>query len=94
MKARDFDRKFDRGESVLSQLDLSNATRPDQEQRRAAGGCSMNDPIVEEVRRVREQLLAECGGDFHAYMERLRESQEQDRDRLVTKKMEIVCDGT
>lgn len=34
MKAKDFDRKFDRGESVLSQLDLSKATRPDQEQRR------------------------------------------------------------
>ena len=34
MKAKDFDRKFDRGESVLSQLELSQATRPDQEQRR------------------------------------------------------------
>ncbi len=34
MKARDFDRKFDRGESVLSQLDLSKAIRPDQQQRR------------------------------------------------------------
>lgn len=34
MKAKDFDRKFDRGESVLAQLDLSKATRPDQEQRR------------------------------------------------------------
>ena len=34
MKAKDFDRKSDRGESVLSQLDLSKATRPDQEQRR------------------------------------------------------------
>ncbi len=34
MKARDFDRKFDRGESVLAHLDLSKATRPDQEQRR------------------------------------------------------------
>ena len=34
MKARDFDRKFDRGESVLSELDLSKAIRPDQEQRR------------------------------------------------------------
>ena len=33
MKAKDFDRKFDRGESVLSQLDLSKATRSDQEQR-------------------------------------------------------------
>jgi hypothetical protein len=34
MKARDFDTKFDRGETVLPQLDLSKATRPDQEQRR------------------------------------------------------------
>ena len=34
MKAKDFDRKFDRGESVLSHLDLSKAMRPDQEQRR------------------------------------------------------------
>jgi hypothetical protein len=34
MKAKDFDRKFDRGESILSQLDLSKAIRPDQEQRR------------------------------------------------------------
>jgi len=34
MKAKDFDRKFDRGESVLSELDLSKANRPDQEQRR------------------------------------------------------------
>jgi hypothetical protein len=34
MKARDFDRTFDRGESVLSHLDLSKAKRSDQEQRR------------------------------------------------------------
>lgn len=34
MKARDFDKKFDRGESVLSHLDLTQAVRPDQEQRR------------------------------------------------------------
>ena len=42
MKTKDFDRKFDRGESVLSQLDLSKASR---------------DPIVEEIRQVRERLL-------------------------------------
>ena len=34
MKAKSLDRKFDRGESILSQLDLSKAIRPDQEQRR------------------------------------------------------------
>jgi len=44
-----------------------------------------NDPIVEEIHRIRDQLLAECGGDFKKYMDRIRESQERDRDRLVTK---------
>jgi len=34
MKARTFDEKFDKGESVLSQLDLSKATRPGSQQRR------------------------------------------------------------
>jgi hypothetical protein len=45
----------------------------------------MNDPIVTEVRRIREQLLAECGGDLQKYMDRIREEEEKDRDRLVTK---------
>ena len=31
-------------------------------------------------------MLAECGGDFDKYMDRIRKAQEQDRDRLVTKK--------
>ncbi len=34
MKAKDFDRKFDRGEDVSSDLDLSKARRPGEEQRR------------------------------------------------------------
>ncbi len=34
MKARDFDRKFDAGEDVTAELDLSKARRPEQEQRR------------------------------------------------------------
>ncbi len=44
-----------------------------------------DDPIVEEIHRIRDRMLAECGGDFEKYMDRLREAQEQDRDRLVTK---------
>jgi hypothetical protein len=72
MKAKDFDRKFDRGESVLPQLDLSKASRGD-------------DPIVEEIHRIRDQMLAECGGDFQKYMDRIRDAEEQDADRLVTK---------
>jgi hypothetical protein len=34
MKASDFDRKFDDGESVIADLDLSRARRPGQEMRR------------------------------------------------------------
>lgn len=34
MKAEDFDKKFDDGESVIDDLDLSNARRPKQEQKR------------------------------------------------------------
>jgi methyltransferase-like protein len=45
----------------------------------------IDDPIVEEIHRIRDRMLAECGGDFEKYMDRIREAQEQDRDRLVTK---------
>ena len=34
MKARAFDEKFDKGESVLRHLDMSKATRPGSQQRR------------------------------------------------------------
>ena len=34
MKAREFDEKFDKGESVLKHLDLSKAIRPGSQQRR------------------------------------------------------------
>jgi len=34
MKAEDFDKNFDQGESVIDDLDLSCARRPEQEQRR------------------------------------------------------------
>ena len=34
MKAKEFDKKFDEGESILGQLDLSKAIRPNQAQKR------------------------------------------------------------
>ena len=34
MKAKDFDKKFDEGKSVVKHLDLSKARRPKQEQKR------------------------------------------------------------
>ena len=34
MKAKEFDKKFDKGENILSHLDLSKVSRPGREQRR------------------------------------------------------------
>ncbi len=34
MKAKDFDKKFDDGESIVDELDLSKARRPEQAQKR------------------------------------------------------------
>ncbi len=34
MKAKDFDKKFDEGESIVKHLDFSKARRPEQEQKR------------------------------------------------------------
>jgi hypothetical protein len=34
MKARDFDKKFDRGDDVISELDVKHARRKNQEPRR------------------------------------------------------------
>lgn len=34
MKAKDFDKRFDDGESIIDDLDLSKARRPEQEQKR------------------------------------------------------------
>jgi hypothetical protein len=43
-----------------------------------------DDHIVEEIHHIREQMLAECGGDFKKYMDRIRVVQDQDRSRLIT----------
>ena len=34
MKAKEFDKKFDKGQSVVEHLDLANARRPELEQKR------------------------------------------------------------
>jgi hypothetical protein len=43
------------------------------------------DPIVDETRRVRENLLAQFDGDLGKYVDHLIEEQAKDRERLVTK---------
>ena len=35
----------------------------------------INDPIVEEVRKARQELFDQCGNDLHRYFEFIRESE-------------------
>ena len=43
-----------------------------------------DDPIVEEIHRIREQLLEEHGG-FDGYMKHIEELQEELKDRIVSR---------
>jgi hypothetical protein len=44
----------------------------------------MDDPIVEEIHKVREKLLQECGGDLEKLMDRLKSREDEDRSRVVS----------
>jgi hypothetical protein len=43
------------------------------------------DPIVEEIHRIREKLLERYGG-FDGYMKHIEELQEELKDRIVSRK--------
>ena len=43
-----------------------------------------DDPIVEEIHRIRGRLLAECDGNLDKLLDRYKES--EDRERVVTLK--------
>lgn len=42
-----------------------------------------DDPIVEEVHRVREKMWDECGGDLDRLIESLRASEKEHPERIV-----------
>jgi hypothetical protein len=43
------------------------------------------DPLVAEVRRIREDLFAAAGRDIHEFCRRLREKQARSGHRVVTR---------
>ncbi len=49
----------------------------------------MDDPIVDEVHKVREKLLAECGGDLRKLLAHYKAQEGQDRSRVVTSVKEV-----
>ena len=50
------------------------------------------DPIVAEVRRVREELFAAAGRDIHEFCRRLREKQVRSGHQVVTRAPHATSD--
>ena len=50
------------------------------------------DPIVAEVRRVREELFAAAGRDIHEFCRRLHEKQARSGHRVVTRAPRVKPD--
>ena len=44
----------------------------------------VDDPIVEEVRKVRQELFEQCGCDLERFMEFIRQSQANHGGRVIT----------
>jgi len=44
------------------------------------------DPIIEEIHRIREKMLEDCGGDLEKLMDRLQANESRHPDRLVSEK--------
>ncbi len=51
----------------------------------------IEDPIVEEIHKIREKILSDCGEDLDRLLDRYQLAEEQDRARLVT--MEMLKDN-
>jgi hypothetical protein len=49
------------------------------------------DPIVEEVRKAREELFKQANYDLHALFESLRKSQKERNVKVVSKKEKTAC---
>ncbi len=48
------------------------------------GGSAMNDPIVDEIRRIRNDYAKRFGYDLNAMAADLRKKEETHRDQLVS----------
>lgn len=47
------------------------------------------DPIVDEIHKVREKLLEECGGDLDKLMDRLAFREREDGSRVIADPKEL-----
>jgi hypothetical protein len=59
------------------------------------GGCEMwNDPIVDELHAIRQQLAAECNNDLEAIVRRAMQRQQQHVRQLITQPPKSANDST
>lgn len=49
------------------------------------------DPIVEEVRKAREELFKQANYDLHTFFENLKKIQEERKVRTVSEKDKTAC---
>lgn len=47
----------------------------------------IEDPIVEEIHKIREKILSDCGDDLDKLLDRYKLAEEQDRTKLVSIEM-------
>lgn len=41
------------------------------------------DPVVNEIHQIRQQMLADAGGDFHVFMEKIRSEQAASKRAVI-----------
>ena len=49
------------------------------------------DPIVEEVRKAREELFRQANYDLHTFFENIKKIQEERKARMISKKDKDMC---
>jgi hypothetical protein len=51
------------------------------------------DPVVDEIHQIRQQMLADAGGDFHAFMDKVRREQACSKRVVIESPIDISPDG-
>jgi hypothetical protein len=52
------------------------------------------DPIVDEVRSARQKIFAECNEDLDVLLDRFKEHEKMDQDRVISDTSTLTKQGT
>lgn len=48
------------------------------------------DPVVNEIHQIRQKMLADAGGDFHAFMDKIRREQAGSKRTVIESPVRIL----